>query len=99
MFAVFGAYRADEWKGDDPVGRILDIATSLGDVEVLYLLDALSDNPAFPLRSFLGGQGGFYAPADLQSRYEQLPDFLELVREFDPQGRFRNEFLAANLYG
>jgi xylitol oxidase len=39
------------------------------------------------------------APADLRSRYERLPDFLQLVRDFDPQGRFRNEFLAANLYG
>jgi xylitol oxidase len=39
------------------------------------------------------------APAQLQSRYEKLPEFKELVKEFDPQGRFRNVFLATNLYG
>jgi xylitol oxidase len=39
------------------------------------------------------------APAELQSRYEKLPEFKELVMQFDPQGRFRNEFLATNLYG
>jgi len=39
------------------------------------------------------------APAQLQSRYEKLPEFKQLVKEYDPQGRFRNEFLATNIYG
>ena len=39
------------------------------------------------------------APATLQSRYEKLAAFKELVKEFDPKGKFRNDFLARNLYG
>jgi len=39
------------------------------------------------------------APSVLQSRYERLADFKMLVSEFDPTGKFRNEFLAKNLYG
>ena len=39
------------------------------------------------------------SPSVLQSRYEKLPEFKKLVQEFDPQGKFRNEFLATNLYG
>jgi xylitol oxidase len=38
------------------------------------------------------------APARLQSRYEKLTDFKTLVRQYDPQGKFRNEFLSTNLY-
>lgn len=38
-------------------------------------------------------------PATLQSRYEKLADFKKLVNEFDPKGKFRNDFLATNLYG
>ncbi|GAB4025003.1 FAD-binding protein [Spirosoma koreense] len=38
------------------------------------------------------------APATLQSRYEKVADFKKLVSEFDPKGKFRNEFLARNLY-
>ena len=34
----------------------------------------------------------------LQSRYERLSDFKKLVSEFDPKGKFRNDFLAKNLY-
>jgi xylitol oxidase len=37
-------------------------------------------------------------PAQLQSRYERLSDFKNLLKEHDPQGKFRNEFLARNLY-
>jgi xylitol oxidase len=37
------------------------------------------------------------APAQLRARYEKLAEFRQLVREFDPEGRFRNEFLATNL--
>ncbi len=39
------------------------------------------------------------APATLQSRYEKLPDFREMLRKYDPQGKFRNAFLSTNLYG
>jgi hypothetical protein len=28
-----------------------------------------------------------------------LGDFKDLVGKFDPRGKFRNEFLARNLYG
>ena len=38
-------------------------------------------------------------PKTLQSRYEMLPRFKDLVHEFDPNAKFRNEFLAHNLYG
>ena len=38
------------------------------------------------------------APSVLQSRYERMADFKKLVSEFDPKGKFRNEFLAKNLY-
>jgi alditol oxidase len=37
-------------------------------------------------------------PAILQSRYEKLADFKQLVAEYDPAGKFRNEFLQKNLY-
>lgn len=39
------------------------------------------------------------APATLQSRYEKLPDFRKTLREYDPQGKFRNAFLNTNIYG
>jgi alditol oxidase len=32
------------------------------------------------------------APEDLVSRYERLPDFLDLMRRFDPSGKFRNAY-------
>ncbi len=38
------------------------------------------------------------APKILQSRYERLDDFKKLAAEFDPQGKFRNEFLEHNPY-
>ncbi|SIO41882.1 xylitol oxidase [Singulisphaera sp. GP187] len=38
-------------------------------------------------------------PAQLQSRYEKLNDFKGLVKTHDPLGKFRNAFLARNLYG
>jgi alditol oxidase len=37
-------------------------------------------------------------PARLQSFYAKLPDFKALVKQYDPSGKFRNEFLNANLY-
>ncbi len=39
------------------------------------------------------------APSVLQSRYEKLPAFKQMVNEYDPQGKFRNDFLNTNLYG
>jgi xylitol oxidase len=38
-------------------------------------------------------------PATLQSRYERMGDFKDLARKYDPRGKFRNPFLATNLYG
>jgi xylitol oxidase len=38
------------------------------------------------------------APAELQSRYERLDDFRRLAARYDPQGKFRNDFLATNLF-
>lgn len=37
-------------------------------------------------------------PATLQSRYSRLADFKELVRQYDPGGKFRNAFVESNLY-
>lgn len=37
-------------------------------------------------------------PAVLQSRYERMGDFKDLVAKYDPRGKFRNEFLSRNLY-
>src|SRR4051812_33289406 len=33
-------------------------------------------------------------PAKLKAHYEKLPEYLALVKELDPQGKFRNEFLT-----
>ena len=38
------------------------------------------------------------APEKLQSRYARMGDFKELAKRFDPNGKFRNEFLQTNLY-
>ena len=38
------------------------------------------------------------APAALKSRYKKLPDFVQLSKKLDPQGKFRNEFLSANIF-
>lgn len=39
------------------------------------------------------------APALLHSRYERLPDFLNLVKEYDPKGKFKNDYLNKNIFG
>jgi xylitol oxidase len=36
--------------------------------------------------------------ATLQQRYEKCAEFKRLVAQYDPQGKFRNKFLTANLY-
>ena len=38
------------------------------------------------------------SPRVLQSRIEKLTDFKALLQEFDPEGKFRNEFLNKNLF-
>ena len=38
------------------------------------------------------------APAKLQGRYSRVKDFKEYLQQMDPKGKFRNEFLEANLY-
>ena len=38
-------------------------------------------------------------PARLQSQYVRLSDYKELLKHYDPGGKFRNEFLSTNLYG
>ncbi len=35
--------------------------------------------------------------AQLKARYERYADFQQLLRQYDPQGKFRNEFLEQNL--
>lgn len=39
------------------------------------------------------------APAELRSRYERLGDFIQLAKQYDPNGKFRNDFLNANVFG
>ncbi|HEX9441369.1 MAG TPA: D-arabinono-1,4-lactone oxidase [Roseiflexaceae bacterium] len=38
-------------------------------------------------------------PAQLQSLYAKLPDFQQLLRFYDPQGKFRNAFLDTYIFG
>jgi alditol oxidase len=38
------------------------------------------------------------SPADIQSRYERLPEFIEACKKYDPHGKFRNEFLNRNIF-
>ena len=38
------------------------------------------------------------APYVLNSLYERLPDFVNLVKSYDPQGKFRNSFIDRNIF-
>ncbi len=38
-------------------------------------------------------------PSRLKSLYVRLPDYQEVLKHYDPQGKFRNEFLNSNLFG
>ena len=38
-------------------------------------------------------------PARLDSLYEKLPEFRQLLRSYDPQGKFRNAFLDTYIFG
>jgi xylitol oxidase len=35
----------------------------------------------------------------LESLYEKMPDFQTLLQQYDPQGKFRNEFLDKHIFG
>jgi alditol oxidase len=37
-------------------------------------------------------------PAELKAIYKKLPDFIQLSRTYDPQGKFRNQFLDTNIF-
>jgi xylitol oxidase len=39
------------------------------------------------------------SPTQLESRYERMQDFRQLLAQYDPQGKFRNEFLDLNIFG
>jgi xylitol oxidase len=38
------------------------------------------------------------APEKLESRYPRLNDFKQLAKRFDPDAKFRNDFVQTNLY-
>jgi alditol oxidase len=38
------------------------------------------------------------SPAELKSIYKRIPEFVQLSRKYDPQGKFRNEFLNTNIF-
>jgi alditol oxidase len=38
-------------------------------------------------------------PAQVQAQYPKLPDFQQLLRRYDPQGKFRNDFLDTYIFG
>lgn len=38
------------------------------------------------------------SPHKLKSKYEKLPDFQKMIKEYDPNGKFRNEFLSKYIY-
>jgi alditol oxidase len=37
--------------------------------------------------------------AHLASMYEKLPAFRSMLKEYDPTGKFKNDFLTRNIYG
>jgi len=39
------------------------------------------------------------SPAQLKAIYQKMPEFIELSKRYDPQGKFRNEFLNRNIFG
>jgi alditol oxidase len=38
-------------------------------------------------------------PSRLKAQYAKMPDYQELLKQYDPGGKFRNEFLDTNIYG
>ena len=39
------------------------------------------------------------APKVLATQYEKLPEFKKIIAQFDPKGKFRNDFLNSTIYG
>ncbi len=39
------------------------------------------------------------APSRLKTLYEKLPDYQELLKQYDPRGKFRNAYLNTNIFG
>jgi xylitol oxidase len=39
------------------------------------------------------------SPAELKGIYKKMPEFIDLSRKYDPQGKFRNEYLNKNIFG
>jgi len=39
------------------------------------------------------------SPQTLRALYKRMPDFIELATKYDPQGKFRNDFLNKNIFG
>jgi len=37
-------------------------------------------------------------PSTLHERYEKFPDFLALIKKYDPDGKLRNDYLDLNIY-
>ena len=38
------------------------------------------------------------SPAELKRIYKKMPEFVELSKRYDPQGKFRNEYLNKNIF-
>jgi xylitol oxidase len=38
------------------------------------------------------------APPELKRIYKKMPDFIELSKQYDPHGKFRNEYLNKNIF-
>jgi xylitol oxidase len=38
------------------------------------------------------------SPAALKGIYTKMPDFIELAKKYDPQAKFRNDFLNKNIF-
>jgi len=39
------------------------------------------------------------SPAHLASLYEKLPAFRQVLKQYDPTGKFKNDFLSTYIYG
>jgi xylitol oxidase len=37
-------------------------------------------------------------PEELKARYERLPEFIQVSKKYDPQGKFHNDFLNRNIF-
>jgi xylitol oxidase len=39
------------------------------------------------------------SPVELKRIYKKMPEFIEVSKQYDPQGKFRNEYLNKNIFG